>query len=802
MSDNPLSGKISLDTTDFKTGISQINRELRLTESGFRASAASLGDWSKSADGLTQRIESLTDEIKLQQMKVSLLKDEYERVAKEKGENSRAAQNLLIRINRETEGLNKNERELQENKEALDEVGDESEKTGKSAKKMGDKFKGAEGHTISLKDSLKGFAKVGKTAGIALAGLATVAAGAAIAMANTVIKSFGELEQNLGGSEAVFGEYAKSIQKSGEDAYKNLGVSQSDYLATANKMGALFQGSGLDQVKSLELTTKAMQRAADMASVMGIDTQVALDSVAGAAKGNFTMMDNLGVAMNATTVEAYALSKGLDFTWASATNAEKADVAMQMFFENTEQYAGNFAKESSETITGSLGMLKAAFGSLMGGLGNVDADVENLTENLVDAFKAVVKNIVPVLGNIVSVLPTAIAAILDVVPDLLPMLLEAVTTLFSQVLTTVLDLLPTLIPLALDAIFTIVDTLIQNIPLIMSVGIQIISTLIDGILRLLPDLLAAALEIILALADGLIQALPTLIPAVLEILFKLIDTLMENLPMIIEAAFTLLVTLAEGIAEAVPELIPAVYALIPEIIQMLLENLPMLITAALELLLALAEGIVAALPVLIEAVPQIVETIVDMLIENLPMLIIAAVEIITALGLGLVENIPLLLEAVVDIITGIVEAFKETDWKAIGDEIVAGIKEGFLGRWKDFIDSVTEKFNSLGEGIKKLLGITSPSKLFAGIGENMALGLGGGFTHEMDKVNRQIRDTVGDLKSGWDFSMGGLTLAPQGAGVQTAPAPIQIVVQAEVNNDMDIERLARKLARKIERRRT
>ena len=63
-----------------------------------------------------------------------------------------------------------------------------------------------------------------------------------------------------------------------------MGVSQSQYLATANKMGALFQGSGVDQQKSLELTEKAMQRAADMASVMGIDMQMALDSVAGAAK--------------------------------------------------------------------------------------------------------------------------------------------------------------------------------------------------------------------------------------------------------------------------------------------------------------------------------------------------------------------------------------------------------------------------------------------------------------------------------------------------------------------------------------
>ena len=41
----------------------------------------------------------------------------------------------------------------------------------------------------------------------------------------------------------------------------------------------IFQGSGLIREKP-ELTEKAMQRAAAMASVMGIDMQTALDSVA------------------------------------------------------------------------------------------------------------------------------------------------------------------------------------------------------------------------------------------------------------------------------------------------------------------------------------------------------------------------------------------------------------------------------------------------------------------------------------------------------------------------------------------
>ena len=245
-----------------------------------------------------------------------------------------------------------------------------------------------------------------------VAGTAVVAAAVGV-LATKVISAFGELEQNLGGSEAVFGEYAESVQKTGEEAYKNLGVSQSDYLATANKMGALFQGSGVEQVRSLEMTTDAMQRAADMASVMGIDMDVAMESVAGAAKGNFTMMDNLGVAMNATSIEAYAAGKGMeDWSFATATSAEKAEMAMGMFMDNTSQYAGNYAKEATETVSGSFGLLSASWEEVIAGLGNKDADMGRLTENLADAIKAVISNVAPIVANMFEALPEVIGGFL------------------------------------------------------------------------------------------------------------------------------------------------------------------------------------------------------------------------------------------------------------------------------------------------------------------------------------------------------------------------------------------------------
>lgn len=234
-----------------------------------------------------------------------------------------------------------------------------------------------------------------QTAGLALSAGLTAPALAGI---GAVVKGYASLEQNLGGTEAVFGQFAKSVQNDAKSAYQTMGLSASDYMATANKMGSLFQGSGVEQQKALDMTSKAMKRAADVASVMGVDMNMAMESVAGAAKGNFTMMDNLGVAMNATTLEAYALEKGLNFKWETASNAEKAELAMQMFMDRTKQYDGNFLKESEKTVAGSLDAMKGAFQNFVAGLGDPEADVAQLMTNL----KTTVQNFAKNVGNVVK----------------------------------------------------------------------------------------------------------------------------------------------------------------------------------------------------------------------------------------------------------------------------------------------------------------------------------------------------------------------------------------------------------------
>lgn len=152
----------------------------------------------------------------------------------------------------------------------------------------------ADGIKKQLTETLDNEMPSGSSYGQSFGGKFATAIKAAIAAAGigeaikSAISEGMDLEQNLGGTAAVFGDFAASIQKNAVDAYKNMGLSASDYMATANKMGSLFQGSGLEQQRAMDLTAAAMQRAADVASVMGLDMQAASSpTIFGMAGGTF-----------------------------------------------------------------------------------------------------------------------------------------------------------------------------------------------------------------------------------------------------------------------------------------------------------------------------------------------------------------------------------------------------------------------------------------------------------------------------------------------------------------------------------
>lgn len=373
-----------------------------------------------------------------------------------------------------------------------------------------------------------GLSKVGnvaKAAGKAVLAGVGAAGTAMVALTKQALDASGELEQNMGGAEAVFAEHADAMVAKAGEAFSKMGLSASDYLATANKMGALFQGSGFGIDESATMASDAMQRAADVASIMGLDVSAAMEAVAGAAKGNFTMMDNLGVAINDTTLELYAQEKGLGKL---ETTQDKVSAAMQMFMERTEYAAGNYAKEN-ETLAGSMTTLKAAWDNWLSGA----VDTEALADSVVGAAESIIgalESILPSLTNGITSLINKLAPQLPgMIQTILPTLIVGITSLISNFAT----ILPEIIAIVL--------------PVITETAPEILNTLVAALIANLPMIIEAGLELILGLAAGITQYLPELIPTIVDLVVSISGMLLQNLDLIISAGISLLLALFEGI---------------------------------------------------------------------------------------------------------------------------------------------------------------------------------------------------------------------------------------------------------------
>lgn len=536
-------------------------------------------------------------------------------------------------------------------------------------------------------DKMQSIAKTGFKAIATSVGVASAAIAGLIGKAVTMA---GDLEQQVGGTEAVFKEFASTVQDKAAKAFNQMGLSANDFMATANKMGALMQGSGLSIEDSMNLSTQAMQRAADVASIMGIDVKMAMDSVAGAAKGNFTMMDNLGVAMNATTIEAYALSKGIEESYANMDNATKVGLAMEMFLEKTSYAAGNYAKEN-KTFAGSFTTLKAATSNFLSGSGGI----EDVADSLVGFGGILVESI----GNMA------------------PTIVEGLITLTEQLLPQIPILLQSLMPAVLEGSVSLINGLVAIFPALM--------TMIQ-------------------------QNLPTIVQGGMTIIKTLITTILDMLPQILQMGITLLLELIKGISEALPELIPIMVRVIMDMVNILLDNIDLIIEAGIQILVALIEGIINALPELIARLPEIIIKITNTLIQLAPQIISAAIRIIAQLGLGLIKSIPDLIRKIPQIITSIVNAFKQGvgDFVNIGKNLMNGLWNGIKNTWEGLKNKVKDLGNGIVNKFKSVFGIKSPSRVFRDeVGKYLAQGVGVGFENEIDSVYNDMQKAI-DLETG------------------------------------------------------
>lgn len=145
-------------TTKFKVDISQLKKEfqeaqryIKLVTSEFKASTAGMDNWASNADGLGAKIKQLNSILTAEESKLKSLQNQYALVAKEQGENSKGAQELMIKINNQKAAVEKVRSSIGYYSDKLNELGSESKEAESAVDKLRNTISQQESDLESLK---------------------------------------------------------------------------------------------------------------------------------------------------------------------------------------------------------------------------------------------------------------------------------------------------------------------------------------------------------------------------------------------------------------------------------------------------------------------------------------------------------------------------------------------------------------------------------------------------------------------------------------------------------------------------
>lgn len=562
----------------------------------------------------------------------------------------------------------------------------------------------ASGFAGKLKSGLATAAKVGAAA-------LTAAATGMAALTKASIEQYAEYEQLVGGVDTLFKTASDKVQEYAANAYKTAGMSANEYMNTVTSFSAsLLQSLGGDTEKAAQKADQAITDMADNANKMGTGMEMIQNAYQGFAKQNYTMLDNLKLGYGGTKEEMERLLADAEkLSGQKFDISSYSDIVDAIHVVQTEMgITGTTAKEAASTIQGSVSAAKSAWSNLITGIAADNADLDALIGNFVSSVETAAGNIIPR----VSVMVGGISQLVT----------SASTTIIQMVITTITD----------------------NLPALFQAAVALVGALGQGIIDSLPAITQAAIDILFFLANGLIENLPTLIDGIVQVTLTIVQMLTspDFLTQLIETAILLIMTLAQGLIDAIPQLIAAVPMIIGNLLAAIIVELPNIIQMGIDLLFALIDGIIKCIPELVAAVPTLIIAFVNGIVNNLDKIILAAPQIIVSLITGIIGAIPELIAAVPRVIAAIADTIRNYDWGGIGRNIVQGLKDGIAGMWDNIKDWFNEKVNSLVGGVKRILGIHSPSKVFAGIGGFMAEGLGEGFSDEFAAVKNDIEGSM------------------------------------------------------------
>lgn len=465
--------KIGIDgEKQFRSELNSIGQQLRTLNTEMKAVTTAFDANESSQKRLATQSDVLTRQLSLQEQQVTEIQKALDYAKANYAENSNEVQRWQQALNNATADLNRT-------KAGIEAVNNEMKNTS-VVSQFGSALK-------------SGLAVAAKAAAAATA----AAAGAVIALTKSVVENYGKYEQLVGGVETLFKDSAGTVDEYAKNAYQTAGLSANEYMETVTSFSAsLLQSMGNDTEAAAKKADRAITDMSDNANKMGTDMQSIQNAYQGFAKQNYTMLDNLKLGYGGTKEEMQRLiddANALNAAQGNYTNysiESYADIVDAIHTVQTEMgITGTTALEASTTIEGSIGAMKAAYANFVTGLGNDNADISELSSQLIQSVGTVAENVLPVVE-------TVLKNIAETVQRDGPEMIE-------KFVSYAIEKLPEVISLGLQMVISLVKGIAQNIPQLVTSVLNMMATIVKTIWESLPDIIEVGKNIVRGLWEGI-----------------------------------------------------------------------------------------------------------------------------------------------------------------------------------------------------------------------------------------------------------------------------------------------------------
>ena len=465
--------KIGIDgEKQFRSELNSIGQQLRTLNTEMKAVTTAFDANDSSQKKLAAQSDVLTRQLSLQEQQVTDIQKALDYAKANYAENSNEVQRWQQALNNATADLNRT-------KSGIESINEEMKNTS-----VVSQFGGA------LKSGLAVAAK-------AAAAATAAAAGAVIALTKSAVENYGEYEQLVGGVETLFKDSAGTVEEYAKNAYQTAGLSANEYMETVTSFSAsLLQSMGNETQAAAEKADRAITDMSDNANKMGTDMQSIQNAYQGFAKQNYTMLDNLKLGYGGTKEEMQRLiddANALNAAQGNYTNytiESYADIVDAIHTVQTEMgITGTTALEASTTIEGSVSAMKAAYSNFVTGLGNDNADISELSSQLIQSVGTVAENVLPVVETVLKNIAQAVQ--------------EDGPAMIEKFVSYAIEKLPEVISLGLQMVISLVKGIAQNIPQIVTSVLNMMATIVQTIWDALPDIVEVGKNIVMGLWEGI-----------------------------------------------------------------------------------------------------------------------------------------------------------------------------------------------------------------------------------------------------------------------------------------------------------